>query len=633
MLSEMEELTADDDMDPIGSNQIVPVALAKPHFTSPLGHADTSDDAEQTAPPPVSAPQPPKMPHFAPISHQQSFGMRGRRISARTFVRGPSDQQLQRGLSTGERRATATAISRLMPLTLDEMGKMTHGELADRILHLQTDLQGLEHQLSSQQQQQQEEVVAPSLEHARSSMRVRRATHFGNGHTEDTDDDDDHPDHMSLNVSQEPQGLSRARLPKSTHELKKSRSEEEKFLNQYLVLDEIGRGVYGKVKLGYDPEHDSYVAIKVIKKPSGFGTGRSHAQQENFLREIVIMKKLRHKNIVSLIEVINDPKVQKVYIVMEYIDGCEVGRVDKNDRSCTKVEPILLAEYCVQLACGLAYFHSHQVVHRDIKPENILVQCNKKRVVFADFGVSQILPKSAKNKVVGKVHGTKLFMAPELFVEGEGNGPAVDVWALGVTIYALLVGKMPFESEAQICDPAFQAVDDLPEAKRRWGNILKRMLNRDVAKRPNSGELRGIFSQLLFDLKDDEELADSLLRLNSSNENSCSHSPQHHVSEGGEAAKNVGTSSAPQTLVPEGQQPLPSPPLHGSPGLGGRRPIDRLDAQELLRYALTVVETNTIGEMSTSNVLSLSTEDLSPKLMPAGSQLSTASSIAEDRDD
>ena len=362
--------------------------------------------------------------------------------------------------------------------------------------------------------------------------------------------------------------------PRSTHSLKKDvlSATATKMLNQYEVIGDLGRGSCGKVKLGFDTILNKLVAIKIVKKPSGFGTGRSHAQQGALLREIAIMKKLRHKHIVSLLEVINDPDVQKIYIVLEYIDNGPLGKIHES-LQCQSIEPTRLLWYARQITAGLSYLHKNNIVHRDIKPENILVN-NKYRAFLADFGVSQLVgntqrqsieesrftlrsnpgddddddgeglsskhaegsnpvgqdERSKRPRLLKGAKGTVLFMSPELLLSGESeDGFAVDMWALGVTFWTLLCGEMPFSSiqdiqemakldETQQFSRLFQDRDAFAHGalehhplREAWTALLQRLFEIDVDKRMTARQAhRAIKVALALHEEEDAAMANNL---------------------------------------------------------------------------------------------------------------------------
>lgn len=342
--------------------------------------------------------------------------------------------------------------------------------------------------------------------------------------------------------------ISNAEPVQITNEMRKSRDEDgAKLINDYVVLDKIGKGSFGKVKLAFDPHNCRMVAIKVVRKPSleklqqvgmsakvtassseGFGSMADlsgdvsdASQTENMAevalrrrslgigaaditkmealqREVAVMKKLRHKHIVSLYEVIDDPETEKLYLVMQYIDDGSIGSV-RADYTCDRVDPIDLLSKANHILAGLQYLHARGIVHRDIKPENILV--NKDGEAFlADFGVSEMFEKSTAASVEGQ-RGTRLFLAPELLQESVGHdtsssvrGKGVDVWALGVTLYALLVGRLPFQSVDDIQNPALPSFDEVPAL---WKPILERMLQKAPKNRISAFRARQMIKAVL----------------------------------------------------------------------------------------------------------------------------------------
>ena len=160
--------------------------------------------------------------------------------------------------------------------------------------------------------------------------------------------------------------------------------------------------------------------------------------------EIAVMKKLNHDNLVSLIEVLDDPNEDSLYMVLEM---CKKGVIMKvgmeepadpyDDESCRC--------WFRDLILGIEYLHAQGVVHRDIKPDNLLLT-EDDMLKIVDFGVSEIFEK-ASDMTTAKSAGSPAFLPPELCVAKHGgiSGKAADIWSMGVTLYCLRFGRIPFE--------------------------------------------------------------------------------------------------------------------------------------------------------------------------------------------
>lgn len=268
--------------------------------------------------------------------------------------------------------------------------------------------------------------------------------------------------------------------------------EGNKLINSYVVLGNLGKGSFGKVKLCEHKETKELFAIKVMNKSmlrrarNGVATALQQVQTE-----IAIMKKLRHRNVVNLYEVIDDPSCNKMYLVMQYVEKGPVLKMS-NDGTCKALGDQKAKEYAKQLAAGINYLHRHNVVHRDIKPDNILLGAND-TVYLSDFGVSEMLDDDSEDYVIGS-QGTPAFMSPEL-CRGEGSvhGKAVDMWALGVTLYSFVFGKLPFfGSSVDSITHAIQnnACEFPSNADSGWVSLLSSLLNKDPNRRITASELR-----------------------------------------------------------------------------------------------------------------------------------------------
>ncbi|XP_026665455.1 serine/threonine-protein kinase GRIK2-like isoform X2 [Phoenix dactylifera] len=228
---------------------------------------------------------------------------------------------------------------------------------------------------------------------------------------------------------------------KETWKVKLSEDENgNKMVNEYVRECKIGSGSYGKVVLYRSIKDGRQYAIKVFHKSHliKLRVAPSETAMTDVLREASIMKMLDHPNIVNLIEVIDDPNTDHFYMVLEYVEGkwvCEAsGPASGLGESTSR-------RYLRDIVAGLMYLHSHNIVHGDIKPDNLLVTRNGK-VKIGDFSVSQVFEDD--NDVLRRSPGTPVFTAPECCLGLTHHGKAADTWAVGVTLYCMVLGQYPF---------------------------------------------------------------------------------------------------------------------------------------------------------------------------------------------
>ncbi|KAF8245556.1 kinase-like protein [Wilcoxina mikolae CBS 423.85] len=245
-----------------------------------------------------------------------------------------------------------------------------------------------------------------------------------------------------------------------------------KTINNYSIIEEIGRGTHGKVKLGFDLRTRDLVAIKIVERSQGRprlgrkGDG-GESSETKIRREIAILKKIRHENVVRLIEVIDDDRSKKVYLVLEYVVRGEViWRKEDRYEPAMDIEE---ARRCFRdTVVGLDHLHWNGIIHRDIKPANLLWTDNKVTKI-SDFGVSFLGRPCREDDDEGtgedeptgyeqdelelaKTAGTPAFFAPELCSMDAALPQvpitsAIDVWALGVTLFCFIFGRLPFNAE------------------------------------------------------------------------------------------------------------------------------------------------------------------------------------------
>jgi len=226
-------------------------------------------------------------------------------------------------------------------------------------------------------------------------------------------------------------------------------------LNQYRLMEEIGQGSYGIVKLAYNEEDKNLYAMKVLDKMKlvkNFACFRppparnSKPLPEVFKnplqlvqREIAILKKLSHPNVVRLVEVLDDPADNYLYMVFEYVERRSLLELPTDN----PLDEDTAWKYFRDTLKGLEYLHFQKIVHRDIKPSNLLLS-DTGHVKIADFGVS--CEFEGIDAFLTGTAGTPAFMAPEALQEDSSfySGRAQDIWSLGITLYALVFGQVPF---------------------------------------------------------------------------------------------------------------------------------------------------------------------------------------------
>ncbi|RMZ90658.1 hypothetical protein DV736_g2106, partial [Chaetothyriales sp. CBS 134916] len=293
-------------------------------------------------------------------------------------------------------------------------------------------------------------------------------------------------------------------------------------INQYIIKQEIGRGSFGAVHLAVD-QYGTEFAVKefskarlrkraqshILRKPMkqrrrGSLKGLNsplHRQEsqadatsavELIKEEIAIMKKLHHPNLVSLIEVLDDPTEDSLYMVMEMCKKGVVMRVGLEERADPYPEDTC-RYWFRDLILGIEYLHTQGVVHRDIKPDNCLVtQDDVLKVV--DFGVSEMFEKDSE-MLTAKSVGSPAFLPPELCVakHGDVSGKAADIWSMGVTLYCLKYGRIPFEKSGifELYESIKTEQPEFPnETNPDFIDLMRRILEKDPAKRIKMPELR-----------------------------------------------------------------------------------------------------------------------------------------------
>ena len=221
-------------------------------------------------------------------------------------------------------------------------------------------------------------------------------------------------------------------FPKSEERFKKIKINKKRDkigkIGNYIIGETIGEGAFGKVKLARHIPTGEKVAIKILNK--------ERIDINKIKKEIKILKKLKHINIIQLYEVLETKK--HLYIVMEYCNGQELFTLIKSKHHLTEIEA---CKYFQQIINGVEYIHLSNITHRDLKPENLLLDDNNKRIVITDFGLS-VLSEEYNNEL-NTPCGTLSYAPPEMLLGKKYNGIFSDIWSCGIILYVMLVGNLP----------------------------------------------------------------------------------------------------------------------------------------------------------------------------------------------
>ncbi|KAK6460588.1 kinase-like domain-containing protein [Scheffersomyces coipomensis] len=239
----------------------------------------------------------------------------------------------------------------------------------------------------------------------------------------------------------QPQSQTQSQVPVINPNLAKRVHREVRFGN-YILGSTLGEGEFGKVKLGWrkDGKFPNQVAIKLIKRSTILKDSDSEVKIH---REINSLKLLNHPNIVNLVEVMKSGKY--IGIVLEYASGGELFDYILHHKY---LKENVAKKLFAQLVSGVDYMHSKGLIHRDLKLENLLLDKHK-NVIISDFGFVNSYNKD-KNDFMKTSCGSPCYAAPELVLtQSPYEGRKVDIWSLGVILYAMLSGYLPFDDDPE----------------------------------------------------------------------------------------------------------------------------------------------------------------------------------------
>ena len=238
---------------------------------------------------------------------------------------------------------------------------------------------------------------------------------------------------------------------------------------RYVVWDVLGRGGMAEVYRAYDEVLERYVALKVLREPYA----QDRVFVERFRYEARSVAALAHPNIVPVYDW-GDSGGGTYYMAMEYLPG---GTLKDFITGRGTLGPDTAADVALQIAGALGTAHQRGVIHRDVKSRNVLITASGD-VKVADFGIARAA--SSTNTRTSLVVGTASHMSPEQAL-GETVGPASDLYSLGVVLYEMLTGKLPFTAENPIA-LAIKHIEEIPRPPREANPAVPKGLNALVVK-------------------------------------------------------------------------------------------------------------------------------------------------------
>jgi len=254
--------------------------------------------------------------------------------------------------------------------------------------------------------------------------------------------------------------------------------EEPRVLNKrYQLLERVGEGGMAVVYRAHDLMLERYVAVKVLRE----ATSRDPIFQTRFRQEAKAAANLSHPNIVTVHDFGLDHG--QLFLVMEYVPGADLKTLIKQRGHFSPEEAVPLI---IQACAGIGYAHRAGLVHCDVKPQNMLVTPDM-RLKVADFGIARALATIQPDEKSDVVWGSPQYLAPEQ-ASGSAPAPASDVYSLGILLYEMLTGNLPFHADS-VAELTRQHREEEPpplsEASPGISATLERILTKVLSKEPS----------------------------------------------------------------------------------------------------------------------------------------------------
>ena len=248
-----------------------------------------------------------------------------------------------------------------------------------------------------------------------------------------------------------------------------------KTILNYKVLEKLGQGGMGTVYLAFDTRLERKIALKVLNTD----LSKDKIFLSRFKEEAKLLAKLNHQNITVLYNLLNFKG--RWIMVMEYVDGVTVEQY--LEKKPDGLKEGLAIKIVKEVLSGLHYAHLKGIIHRDIKPGNIMID-KKGQVKLMDFGIA-INKDTKRHTKVGNIVGSISYIAPEL-IKGGVPSPKTDIYSLGIVLYEMLEGKLPFSStnDYELMDMHLNTKP--PKITREVDNQTLKVLNKSLSKNPKN---------------------------------------------------------------------------------------------------------------------------------------------------
>ncbi|CEL93112.1 unnamed protein product [Vitrella brassicaformis CCMP3155] len=279
--------------------------------------------------------------------------------------------------------------------------------------------------------------------------------------------------------------------------LNRTNTTTEGIMAGYLLKEKIGEGGFGKVMKAVHMETNQLAAVKFISKKSF----REIADADRVFVEIQALRDLSHKHVIQMYDVVDHPSY--ICFIMEFASNGELREYVANRQRLTEDEA---RHFFQQIVKGVHYCHSRNIVHRDLKLENILLDDGLKCKIV-DFGLSDFVAPSERVVTEG---GTEAYLAPEVYHGSSADSDPfkIDVWALGVILYAMTHGKLPFHAPDRVTLEKLEreGLDFRGGCSQAMQALILAMLTADPKKRPSTNDVMmdpWLRQQLLYDRRSD----------------------------------------------------------------------------------------------------------------------------------